>query len=180
MDRSQEAFSKSSRQSQQATPGTCKWFGMDWDLMGWVLGFLSGVALGATLVGVAQAIIIITPTKPVEQTTKCQIYWRKHSWALEDCVCRVYQNDCLMREENDKREKAGKTPLIPVSEKVCKKFIKAKCLLGWPVVAKFPVPSPCGCNGKPGSLEIKKFKSLCELQKYAAECSKPYISYSKC
>ncbi|XP_017010716.1 salivary glue protein Sgs-5 [Drosophila takahashii] len=132
------------------------------------------------VVGVAQATFIIKPPKPVEQTTKCQIYWCERTWALEDCVCRVFQNGCLMGEENAQREKAGKTPLIQVSEKVCKKFIKAKCLLGWPVEAKFPIPSPCGCNGKEGSLEIKKFKSLCALLKYAAECSKPFISYSKC
>ncbi|EDW44720.1 salivary glue protein Sgs-5 [Drosophila sechellia] len=138
------------------------------------------ILLATLLVGVAQATIIIKPQNPVEETTKCQIYWREHAWALEDCVCRVFQNGCLLSEESDRREKAGKTPLVPVTEQVCQKFIKRKCFLGWPVLAKFPIPSPCGCNGKQGSLEIKKFLNLCELQKYAAECNKPYISYSKC
>jgi len=67
--------------------------------------------------------------------------------------------------------------LIPVTEQVCQKFIKRKCFLGWPVLAKFPIPSPCGCNGKQGSLEIKKFLSLCELQKYAAECNKRKLMF---
>ncbi|XP_036673108.3 salivary glue protein Sgs-5 [Drosophila suzukii] len=135
----------------------------------------------AILVGVAQGTLIIKPPKPVEPTTKCQIYWREYAWALEDCVCRIFQNACLLNDKSNQREKAGKTPLIPVSENVCKKFIPSKCnLFGWPVVAKFPVPSPCGCNGKPGSLETKKFKSLCELLKYSAECSRPFISYAKC
>ncbi|XP_043655848.1 salivary glue protein Sgs-5 [Drosophila teissieri] len=141
---------------------------------------INTILVAAILVGVAQATIILKPQNPVEQTTKCQIYWREHAWALEDCVCRVFQNGCLLAEESDRRENAGKTPLIPVEKGVCQKFIKRKCLLGWPVVAKFPNPSPCDCNGKEGSLEIKKFKSLCELQKYAAECNKPYISYSRC
>jgi len=44
MDRSQQPFSKSSRPNQQATPGTCKWVGMDWDLMAW-LGF-DGIVWG--------------------------------------------------------------------------------------------------------------------------------------
>ncbi|KAH8292544.1 hypothetical protein KR054_012363 [Drosophila jambulina] len=128
----------------------------------------------AVLVGVTQATFIIQPVpqKPVVPSTNCKIYWRDHSWALEDCVCRCFQNDCLRAERSAEREKAGKTPLVPVSEKVCKKFIPKKCLLGWPVVAYFPIPSPCGCNGKPGSLETKKFKSLCLLNKYSAECSK--------
>ncbi|XP_043946978.1 salivary glue protein Sgs-5 [Drosophila biarmipes] len=135
----------------------------------------------AILVGVAQATLIIGPLKPVEQQNKCQIYWREYAWALEDCVCRVFQNACLLKAESDQREKAGKTPLIPVSEEVCKKFITTKCcILGWPVVAQFPIPSPCGCNGKTGSLEAKKFRSICELLKYSAECSRPFISYAKC
>nr|XP_017023422.1 salivary glue protein Sgs-5 [Drosophila kikkawai] len=138
--------------------------------------------VAAVLVGVARATFIIQPVpqKPVETSTNCKIYLRNLSWALEDCVCRCFQNECLMAERSAEREKAGQTPLVPVSEEVCKKFKQKKCLPGWPVVAYFPIPSPCGCNGKPGSLEIKKFKSLCLLNKYSMECSKPYISVSKC
>ncbi|EDV48706.1 salivary glue protein Sgs-5 [Drosophila erecta] len=141
---------------------------------------INPILLAAILVGVAQATIIFKPQIPVTPATKCQIYWREYAWALEDCVCRVFQNGCLLAEESQQRERAGKTPLIPVTKGVCQKFIKRKCFLGWPVLAKFPIPSPCGLNGKQGSLEIKKFKSLCELQKYSAERNKPYISYSKC
>ncbi|KAH8264025.1 hypothetical protein KR038_000545 [Drosophila bunnanda] len=134
--------------------------------------------LAAVLVGVAQATFIIQPVpqKPVMPSTKCPIYLRELSWALEDCVCRCFQNGCLMAERSAEREKAGQTPLVPVSEEVCKKFNRKKCLIGWPVVAYFPIPSPCGCNGKAGSLETKKFMSLCLLNKYSAECSKRKIN----
>ncbi|KAH8383177.1 hypothetical protein KR009_007160 [Drosophila setifemur] len=134
---------------------------------------LKCILLAAILVAVAQATIIIKPKPmPVQDCSKCNIYCREYVWALEDCVCRIFQNGCLLQEESDKRDKAGKTPLIPVSEKICKKFIKKKCGLGLPVVATFPIPAPCGCNGKKGSLENKKFQNLCKLNKYAAECSK--------
>jgi len=63
----------------------------------------------AILVGVAQGTLIIKPPKPVEPTTKCQIYWREYAWALEDCVCRIFQNACLLNAESNQREKAGKT-----------------------------------------------------------------------
>jgi len=67
------------------------------------------ILLATILVSVAQATIIIKPENPVEETTKCQIYWREHAWALEDCVCRVFQNGCLLNEESNRLEKAGKT-----------------------------------------------------------------------
>ncbi|BFF92507.1 salivary glue protein Sgs-5 [Drosophila madeirensis] len=140
---------------------------------------LRSIVLVAAVLCVVQATIIIKPKpQPVEPCSSCNLYLRAYTWALEDCICRVFQNDCLLKEENTRREKAGKTPLVIVSEKLCRSFIPKKCLIGLPVVAKFPKPAPCGCNGKPGSLVNKKFKSLCALRKYSAGNSMPYISYT--
>ncbi|XP_022214924.2 salivary glue protein Sgs-5 [Drosophila obscura] len=135
--------------------------------------------LVASVLCVVQATIIIQPKpQPVEPCSTCNLYQREYTWALVDCTCKIYQNACLLNEEAAQRAKEGKTPPVIVPEKICRCFIPKKCLIGFPVVAKFPQPAPCGCNGKPGSLVTQKFKSLCALNKYSAENSKPYISYT--
>ncbi|KAH8271183.1 hypothetical protein KR018_000814 [Drosophila ironensis] len=130
---------------------------------------------------VAQATIIIKPMpnpKPVQVSTKCNIWWREPAWALKNCVCVVFQNSCLLAEKSTAREKAGKTPLVPVSEKMCKKFMNEKCpKIRLPVAAKFTVPPPCGCNGKTGSFRCQTFDNACELKKFAVKTSNPFISF---
>lgn len=59
--------------------------------------------------------------------------------------------------------------LVPVTEDLCIHFIPKKCPVGYPVVALFPVPAACGCNGKRGSIESKRFYSLNHLLKFSAE-----------
>ncbi|XP_001357881.2 salivary glue protein Sgs-5 [Drosophila pseudoobscura] len=139
---------------------------------------LKSIFLVAALLVVVQATILLPKPQPVEPCSTCNLYQRDYTWALEDCTCRVFQNACLLGEENARRKKAGKTPLIIISEKVCRSFIPKKCLIGLPVVAKFPKPAPCGCNGKPGNLVNQQFKNHCALKKYSSENSKPYISYT--
>ncbi|XP_041675433.1 salivary glue protein Sgs-5 [Drosophila eugracilis] len=123
-----------------------------------------------------------TTVNPVTTTTPrdCNIYYRNYQWALQDCVCRCFQNGCLMDIENTRRVKDGETPLVPVSEELCKNFISKKCSVGFPVVAEFPIPAPCGCNRKPGSIATERFYSLCHLLKFSSENRKPFLSYSYC
>ncbi|XP_044248447.1 salivary glue protein Sgs-5 [Drosophila takahashii] len=122
-------------------------------------------------------------SEPEETATTpkdCNIYYRNYQWALQDCVCRCFQNDCLMQIENKRRKCDGESPLVPVSEDLCRSFINKKCSVGFPVVAEFPIPAPCGCNRKPGSIATERFYSLCHLLKFSAENSKPFLSYSYC
>ncbi|XP_037716939.1 salivary glue protein Sgs-5-like [Drosophila subpulchrella] len=122
-----------------------------------------------------------TVTPPTSTTPKdCNIYYRDYEWALQDCVCRCFQNGCLMKIENDQRISDGKTPLVPVSEDLCRSFINKKCSVGFPVVAEFPIPAPCGCNRLPGSIATERFYSLCHLLKYSSENKKPFLTYSYC
>ncbi|KAH8243142.1 hypothetical protein KR032_004758, partial [Drosophila birchii] len=113
--------------------------------------------------------VVIVTTNP-EPAEVCNLYYRNYQWALQDCVCRPFQNECLMKNDNTDRVKAGKTPFVPLTEELCKSFIPRKCpKKGIPVVAQFPIPAPCGCNRKPGSIVTQKFGSLCLLLKYSAE-----------
>uniref|UniRef100_A0A6P4EJW0 Salivary glue protein Sgs-5-like n=1 Tax=Drosophila rhopaloa TaxID=1041015 RepID=A0A6P4EJW0_DRORH len=122
----------------------------------------------------------ITTTTSAAITDDCNIYYRNYQWALQDCVCRCFQNEYLMHNENDQRIKDGQTPFVPVSEELCRSFIKTKCRVGFPVVAEFPIPAPCGCNRKPGSIATERFFSLCHLLKFSSENKKPFLSYSYC
>ncbi|EDW44719.1 salivary glue protein Sgs-5 [Drosophila sechellia] len=119
-----------------------------------------------------------TPTTGV--SSKCNIYYRNYQWVLQDCVCRCFQNECLMQIESDQRKKEGRSPFVPVTEELCRSFISRKCSVGFPVVAEFPIPAPCGCNRKPGSIATERFYSLCHLLKFSAENRKPFLTYSYC
>ncbi|XP_016959720.2 salivary glue protein Sgs-5 [Drosophila biarmipes] len=122
-----------------------------------------------------------TRTPPTTTTSKdCNIFYKDYEWALQDCVCRCFQNGCLMKIENEQRLSDGKTPLVPVSKDLCQSFINKKCSVGFPVVAEFPITALCGCNGKPGSIATERFYSLCHLLRYSSENSKPFIAYSYC
>ncbi|XP_043655821.1 salivary glue protein Sgs-5 [Drosophila teissieri] len=110
----------------------------------------------------------------------CNIYYRNYQYALQDCVCRCFQNECLMEIENEQRRRDCKTPLVPVSKDLCRSFISKKCSVGFPVVAEFPIPASCGCNGKKGSIATERFYSLCHLLKFSSENSKPFLAYSYC
>ncbi|KAH8264174.1 hypothetical protein KR038_004127, partial [Drosophila bunnanda] len=110
--------------------------------------------------------VIENKPEPVEE---CNLFYRNYQWALQDCVCRPFQNECLMKKENTDRVMAGLSPLVPVTEELCKSFIPKKCSRGPKVVAQFPIPAACGCNRKPGSIDTQKFDSLCHLLKFSAE-----------
>ncbi|XP_017105120.2 salivary glue protein Sgs-5-like [Drosophila bipectinata] len=118
------------------------------------------------------------PESKPDPEPSCNIWYRNYQWTLQDCLCRPFQNEFLMDIENDKRVEGGQKPLVPVSEDLCINFIPEKCPIGFPVVALFPVPAPCGCNGKKGSIETKRFYSLNHLLKFSAENRKPFLSYS--
>ncbi|XP_034488655.1 salivary glue protein Sgs-5 [Drosophila innubila] len=131
------------------------------------------IFLGAALLVVeVKANLQILP-----EPTTCNIYERNLVWVLEDCICRPIQNPCLMEQENSLRLSSRKTPLVPVSEELCKHFIPKKCLIGLPVIAQFPKPPKCGCKGKPGTITEKKFKNVCEMKKYSAKYKEAYTSY---
>ncbi|KAH8292551.1 hypothetical protein KR054_012364, partial [Drosophila jambulina] len=111
--------------------------------------------------------MVQTVTQPKEED--CNLFYRNYQWALQDCVCRPFQNECCMKNDNTNRINTGSTPFVPLTEELCKSFIPRKCPKGFPVVAQFPIPAPCGCNRKPGSIVTQRFDSLCHLLKFSAE-----------
>ncbi|XP_002054421.3 salivary glue protein Sgs-5 [Drosophila virilis] len=121
---------------------------------------------------------VILPNPTV--TSKCNIYKKDLCWALVDCICRPFQNPCLRDAENALRIENCKTPIVPVTEELCKHFIPKVCLWGRPVKAYFPKPPKCGCPDKPGTIDELTFKNFCQLQKYSAEKNEAYVSYKKC
>ncbi|KAH8340796.1 hypothetical protein KR059_007033, partial [Drosophila kikkawai] len=114
----------------------------------------------------------ITPTKCEDDSNP---YYRNYQWALQDCLCRPFQNEYFMKNDNTERIKDGNTPFVPVTEELCKNFIPLECSAGFPVEALFPIPAPCGCNRKPGSIATERFNSLCHLLKFSAENRKRKI-----
>ncbi|KAL7728135.1 hypothetical protein ACLKA6_002269 [Drosophila palustris] len=134
--------------------------------------------LGAALFVVVEGTIVIQPA-PVTSKPVCNIYERNLVWVLEDCICRPIQNPCLMEQENTLRLNSRKTPLVPVTEKLCKHFIPKICPFRLPVIAQFPKPPACGCKNKPGTIIEKKFKNVCELKKYSATNNEAYTSYKR-
>ncbi|KAH8374524.1 hypothetical protein KR200_000454, partial [Drosophila serrata] len=115
-----------------------------------------------------EPIVTVIKNKP-EPVEECNLFYRNYQWALVDCVCCPFQNECLMKKDNDNRVKDGKSPLVPVTEELCKSFIPKKCSKKFPVIAQFPIPAPCGCNRKPGSIVTQRFNSLCHLLKFSAK-----------
>lgn len=49
------------------------------------------------------------PQPQVVSDPDCNMYYRNYKWALQDCVCRPFQNECLMKIENAKRINDGNT-----------------------------------------------------------------------
>ncbi|KAH8409828.1 hypothetical protein KR222_009079, partial [Zaprionus bogoriensis] len=150
---------------------------------------LRTLLLFSSLVCFVQATILILPNpytrprpspspSPTPCMAVCNIYNRELRWALQDCICRPFQNPCLMEKENSLRLSKRLTPLVPVSEELCRYFIPKFCPPGIPVVAEFPKPPACGCKNKPGIIIVKHFRNLCELQKYSAENSEGIFSLS--
>ncbi|XP_032305859.1 salivary glue protein Sgs-5 [Drosophila ananassae] len=142
---------------------------------------LNFIPVAVAVLVVAQATIIIKPNPcPPNPNPPCNDWDKNYTWTLENCVCRVFQNPCLRKLRNTNRLQQGKTPLLIVDQDVCAKFIKKCCdVCGPQVKAKFPVPSPCGCNGKTGTYRYKTFANLCELNRYSALNSDPYISWTE-
>ncbi|KAH8317134.1 hypothetical protein KR074_001250 [Drosophila pseudoananassae] len=127
---------------------------------------LNFIPVAVAFVVVAQATMIIQPNPCQPQ---CNDWNKNYTWALANCFCRVFQSPCHRIVANNNRLSKDKTPLVPVTEDLCINFIPEKCPIGFPVVALFPVPAPCGCNGKKGSIETKRFYSLKHLLKFSAE-----------
>ncbi|KAH8276907.1 hypothetical protein KR026_002246 [Drosophila bipectinata] len=144
---------------------------------------LNFIPVVVAIVVVAQATIIIKPN-PCQPAPKpsCNDWNKNYTWALANCICRVFQSPCHRMVANTKRLSNGKTPLIIVDPETCLKFVDKCCSCGGPKVkAKFPVPSPCGCNGKPGSYRYKTFKNICELRRYSAlNSDRMYQYYLHC
>ncbi|XP_034115423.2 salivary glue protein Sgs-5 [Drosophila albomicans] len=134
--------------------------------------------LGAAIFGVVDGTFLIRPAPTCQPA--CNIYQPQLVWVLEDCVCRPIQNPCCADQENLSRIRSGKTPLVPVTEYLCRSFIRKKCRRGLPVIAKFPKPPACGCKNKPGTIIERKFANLDELRKYSALNREAYTSFSYC
>ncbi|XP_017846287.1 salivary glue protein Sgs-5-like [Drosophila busckii] len=123
----------------------------------------------------ASAHVVTPPVDPCSCGSGCPIENRMIVHALDNCICRPFHNQCFMEKESADRVKAGKSPLVPLAECICKKFRQLTCP-NPRVTAEISFPAVCGCPYIAGPIKNMTFDSMCHLHKYSGETGNPFLN----